>query len=76
MTNRIKKTYKFRLYPTIEQEKQLLWTLEQCRFVYNFMLNWYKKTENVNKYVLQNSLPKLKEEYPRTKECIFKGITI
>ncbi|MCK4996243.1 MAG: transposase [Thermoplasmatales archaeon] len=74
MTNRIKKTYKFRLYPTIEQEKQLLWTLEQCRFVYNFMLNWYKKTENVNKYAWQNSLPKLKEEYPELKNVYSKAL--
>lgn len=61
------KTYKFRLYPTKEQEQKLLHTLEQCKFVYNIMLDGLQKQDELDKYYLQNSLPRLKEEYPDLK---------
>ena len=32
------KTYKYRLYPTIKQTKELNWTLETCRILYNSCL--------------------------------------
>ncbi|MBI3413247.1 MAG: IS200/IS605 family element transposase accessory protein TnpB [Candidatus Aenigmarchaeota archaeon] len=34
--------YKFRLYPSNDQERKLLWVLEKCRFLYNKLL------ENMN----------------------------
>ena len=74
MTKRIKRTYKFRIYPSIEQEKNLLCTLEQCRFVYNYMLSRYKKKENVHRYEFQNSLPRLKKEYPDLKKVYSKAL--
>ena len=39
-------TYKFRLYPTSEQEQNLLWTLEKCREVYNQMLEELKNRKS------------------------------
>lgn len=31
-------TYKFRLYPTEEQERELSFVLERCRWLYNRLL--------------------------------------
>jgi len=31
----MKKAYKFRLYPSSQQEKKLFWTLARCRELYN-----------------------------------------
>lgn len=60
-------TYKFRLYPTKEQEEKLLWTLEKCRFVYNQMLAGLNGQKKPNKYELKRKLPLLKEEYSELK---------
>jgi len=60
-------TYKFRLYPTEEQEEKLLWTLGKCRFVYNQMLAGLNGQEKPNKYELKRKLPLLKEEYSELK---------
>jgi len=60
-------TYKFRLYPTKEQEEKLLWTLEKCRFVYNKMLAGLNGQEKPNKHELKRKLPFLKEEYSELK---------
>jgi putative transposase len=65
-------TYKFRLYPTPEQEQKLLWTLEKCRLVYNDMLEGLNRQEKPNKLELQSTLPKLKEKYPELKEVYSK----
>jgi putative transposase len=65
-------TYKFRLYPTPEQEQRLLWTLEKCRLVYNDMLEGLNGQEKPNKLELQSTLPKLKEKYPELKEVYSK----
>ena len=47
-------TYKFRLSPTIAQEKKFLNTLEACRYVYNyFVRNGYGyMTRNDMNYAL------------------------
>jgi putative transposase len=65
-------TYKFRLYPTPEQEQKLLWTLEKCRLVYNDMLEGLNGQAQPNKLELQSTLPKLKEKYPELKEVYSK----
>jgi putative transposase len=72
MSNRIKKTYKFRIYPSSKQEKKLFWTLEQCRFVYNFMLRLHKKKMDLDRHQMQNLLPKMKEKYPELKKVYSK----
>ena len=71
---KIYRTYKFRLYPTKLQEEKLERAIEKCRFVYNIMLKEIKENEVQNKYLLQNSLPKLKEKYPRLKEVYSKTL--
>ena len=38
--------------------------LDNCRFVYNKMLEGLQKQEKPDRSALQNSIPKLKEEYP------------
>ncbi|MBI5133667.1 MAG: transposase [Thaumarchaeota archaeon] len=53
-------TYKFRLYPTIAQEKKLLGTLEACRYVYNYFVRNGYLTRNDMNYVLTE----LKEQKP------------
>ncbi len=61
----MQRTYKFRLYPSKEEEQKLHWTLDQCRFVYNQMLEGLNKQKKPNRNELQNSIPKLKESHPR-----------
>lgn len=58
----MKLAYKFRLYPTKEQEKKLLQTLDKCRFVYNYLLE-QKSKHNLKRKELQALLPKLKKEH-------------
>jgi len=63
----MKKNYKFRLYPTKKQERELLVTLEECRFVYNKILETRIKayeTENktLNKYATNNLIKEWKSE--------------
>ena len=67
--------YKFRLYPTNEQEENLLFILERCRWLYNNLLsliNESKKTPSKRK--MQSMLPKLKEEHPELKEVNAKTL--
>jgi len=35
----MRKTYKFRLYPTKEQQERIQFTLERCRLLYNRLLD-------------------------------------
>ena len=67
--------YKFRLYPTNEQEENLLFILEQCRWLYNNLLsliNESKKTPPKRK--MQSMLPKLKEERSELREVNAKTL--
>lgn len=66
------KTYLYRIYPTKKQTKLLLNNLEQCRFVYNKMLeqrksSWENEQKSVSMYDQINTLPWLKGEYPELK---------
>jgi len=61
-------TYKFRLYPTEEQEKKLVETLEICRQTYNYFLSKIKESDKIpSRLELQAELPKLKKEKPELK---------
>jgi len=65
--------YKFRLYPTEDQEKRLLETLEICRQTYNYFLSKIKESEKIpSRLELQAELPKLKKEKPELKEVYSK----
>lgn len=61
-------SYKFRLYPSRQQEQKLLWTLNKCRFVYNQMLAGLNEQKKPNKYELKRQLPLLKEKYPELRD--------
>ena len=52
--------YKFRLYPSHEQEEKLLWTKEVCRRVYNKFLELYDAGEH-DRFKMQALLPMWKE---------------
>ncbi len=68
------RTYKFRLYPTKQQEERLLWTLEQCRFTYNKLLEGLQQQDKPNPNELQHSLLALKEQYPELKHVYSKAL--
>jgi len=51
--------YKFRLYPTREQEARLVETLDGCRWVYNYFLS----TPPMSEYDMNYALTELKEQH-------------
>jgi putative transposase len=60
-----KKTFRYRLYPSAAQERVLLSTLEECRWLYNQLLEERRETytergKGVSMYSQLNRLPKLK----------------
>jgi len=67
--------YKFRLYPTDEQEEKLLLILERCRWLYNKLLSIINGSENIpSKRKMQSLLPKLKEKREELKEVNAKTL--
>ena len=70
----IKRTYRFRLYPSNSQKDLIEKTLGCSRQVYNELLSLckkeYEKDHNfkINKYELIKLLPKYKEKFPYLKE--------
>ena len=71
----MQRTYKFRLYPTKEQEAKLLNVLEMCRLVYNSFLDVWNKSEKIpSRYTLQAMLPSMKEEKPELKKVYAKTL--
>jgi len=68
-------TYKFRLYPSDEQEGKLLFILERCRWLYNKLLSIINESKRTPpKREMQSMLPKLKEERPELKEVNAKTL--
>lgn len=68
----IKKTFKFRIYPTKKQVSLLEKTLEECRFLYNHFLNERKKAYETTKtasslYDQIKTLSELKKKRPELK---------
>ena len=72
--SKMQKTYKFRLYPKKKHEQKLLWTMQQCKFVYNKMLEMLQKQDKPDRYSLQNMLPKLKKRFPHLKDVYSKAL--
>lgn len=68
------RTYKFRLYPNKEQEHRLQITLDNCRLVYNQLLEGLNNQPKPNRLELQNSIPKLKKQYPWLKDTYSKTL--
>ena len=70
-----KRAYKYRFYPTVEQEKLLAQTFGCVRFVYNHILRWrtdeyYKNGNSVNYNAASKQLTELKKnpEYQWLKD--------
>ncbi|MEK6888303.1 MAG: RNA-guided endonuclease TnpB family protein [Candidatus Aenigmatarchaeota archaeon] len=60
--------YKFRLYPTREQEQKLQWTLDRCRYVYNFLLDELNQQKVIDKAQLQEMIVDLKRIEPELQK--------
>lgn len=68
----MQRTYKFRLYPTKEEQKNIQFTLERCRLLYNRLLAEriaaYKQTGQSLTYFEQKAtLPERKQYIPELK---------
>lgn len=69
----MRKTYKFRLEPTAQQEQVLDRWLYLCRHLYNAMLEqrifaWRQRRKSISKYDQMRELPNLKAEMPQYAE--------
>ena len=65
----MRKMFKYRLYPTKQQQRLLDQQLEECRWLYNHLLAerkqaWEERQEVVRLYDQQATLPALKAERP------------
>lgn len=68
-------TYKFRLYPSAEEEKKLLFVLEVCRLLYNSFLAIWNDSEKIpSQYKLQAMLPAMKREHEGLKKVNSKTL--
>jgi len=66
--------YKFRIYPTKEQEKKLQNTLDECRFIYNWALERLNKQEKPNRREIQKKLTQFKKNNSRLQEVYAKAL--
>lgn len=69
----MRKTLKYRLFPTKKEKHLLQQQLDQCRWLYNHFLeerknSWEKEKKGITYFQQCNSLPKLKEQYPFLNE--------
>lgn len=60
------KAYKYRIYPTVEQEVLISKHIGHCRWIYNWGLTLKQRTysessKNITKYELSNLLPEMKK---------------
>ncbi len=62
------KAYKFRIYPTKEQEILFSKTFGCCRFIYNMMLSDKIKEYQTSGKLLHNTPAMYKKDYPFLKE--------
>ena len=63
----MRKAYKFRLYPTKQQEQQLFWTLTRCRELYNAALSERRDAyrlagKSISYYEQKRDLPEIKTQ--------------
>jgi putative transposase len=69
VSNKTKRAYKFRFYPTDEQRVILAQTFGCCRFVYNWGLStrktaYFQQGQRLSYPDLAAMLPALKQQYP------------
>jgi putative transposase len=68
----MRKTFKYRLYPTPAQQTALKAVLEECRWLYNRLLeerklSWDETDTSLSRYDQVNRIPSLKKERPSLK---------
>ncbi len=78
-TKIMRKTFKYRLYPTKEQRRLLEQQLEECRWLYNRLLEerktaWEQRQESVRLYDQHALLPLLKSERPTLARVPSQGL--
>jgi putative transposase len=71
--NIMRKTFKYRIYPTKKQEKILNSQLESCRMLYNQFLSekkelWENDKKSISLYYQINELPRIKKKYRDLKD--------
>src|SRR5215469_4793397 len=85
MLNRaMRKMFKYRLYPTQEQRRLLDQQLEECRWLYNRLLEdrktvWEQRQESVRLYDQHALLPALKAERPtlaRVQSQVLQNVAV
>ena len=64
----IYKTYKFRMYPDLEQVEKLNSFLGTKRFIYNYYLNEKEKNNNLTFAQMKHDLISLKDKHHWLKE--------
>jgi len=74
LKTRMFQAYKYRIYPTPEQQIALAKSFGCCRWYWNYALNLcqetYKTTgKGLSRKVIQGLLPQLKQEYPWLKDA-------
>lgn len=67
-----KRTFRYRLYPTASQETMLQHTLDECRWLYNHLLEqrktaWEERQESLTLYDQIKTFPELKDNRPSLK---------
>ena len=72
----MQRTFKYKIYPNIEQRKALFNIFDFCRFLYNSALeeriNFYKLTKSSKSYVAQSAaLPEIKSMFPSETSPIY-----
>jgi putative transposase len=73
VTDACRKSFKYKLDPTPEQQAKLDWTLWRCRELYNAALEerkeaWRMRQVSLTYYDQQNQLPALKDLRPEYRE--------
>jgi putative transposase len=80
----VQKYFKYRIYPTKQQERLLEATLEECRWLYNYLLEqrktaWEQRGETLKLYDQVNTLPAVKAQRPALKAIhsqVLQNVTV
>jgi len=64
----MRKTFKYRIFPSRKQATKLQKNLDACRWLYNYFLEqrrtaWKTEKKSISRYDQSNSLPRLKKEH-------------
>jgi putative transposase len=75
----MRKTFKYRIYPTGKQERELNSRLESCRKLYNHFLGerktlWENQGESTTLYTQINTLKELKVTYPNLTDVYCQAL--